>query len=127
MKVREDYSLLRKWISINILESKAVYFGLKSLCHILSSHILVRSDNTATVGALSKMGSSKSIILDEVMTSIWEWALDRDIWISSTYIPSKFNEEADIESKKHGIRSVWKLNSASFFSDFTGSKFSTYY
>ena len=110
-------------VHINILESKAVYFGLKSLCDFPGSHILVRSDNTATVGAISKMGSSKSIRLDNIITSIWEWALARNIWLSSTHIPGKFNEEADKESRKFEIRTEWKLDPSIFHAIEKGLQF----
>ena len=46
---------------INVLESKAVLFALQSLHDgTEDAHIKVLSDNTATVGALNNMGSSKS-------------------------------------------------------------------
>ena len=46
---------------INVLETKAVYFGLQSLCsEIRNQHIKVLADNSATVGAINSMGSSKS-------------------------------------------------------------------
>ena len=86
---------------INVLESKAVLYGLQALCEqVLNKHIKVLSDNTATVGAINKMGSNKSWQLDLVVTSIWEWALARGNWLTATHIPGKFNLEADMESRK---------------------------
>ena len=110
-------------LHINILESKAVLFGLKSLCDTNHTHILIRSDNTATVGAITKMGSSKSIVLNDIITDIWEWALERDIWLSSTHIPGVLNEEADKESRKFEIRTEWKLNSSTFLHVLDALKF----
>ena len=96
---------------INILEAKAVLFALLALGNdIHDEHILVLSDNTATVGALNKMGSSKSWGLDHIITQVWQWALDRDIWITASYIPGVLNIEADEESRKSETRTEWMLN-----------------
>ena len=54
-----DESLLR----INVLELKAVLFGLKRLCsHLRQTHIKVLSDNTTAVCAITNMGSCKSLL-----------------------------------------------------------------
>ena len=56
----------------NILELKAVFFGLKALCGTAkNNHILIRIDNTSAVAAIYKMGSTKSIDLDIVAQTIW--------------------------------------------------------
>ena len=56
-----DESLLH----INVLELKAVLFGLKSLCsHLRQIHIQVLSDNTTAVCAINNMGSCKSLLCD---------------------------------------------------------------
>ena len=100
---------------INILEAKAVLFALLALGYdIRDEHILVLSDNTATVGALNKMGSSKSWGLDHIITQVWQWALDRDIWITASYIPGVLNVEADEESRKSETRTEWMLNRCIF-------------
>ena len=84
---------------INILEAKAVLFGLKSLCkHIANSHILVKTDNLSTKGALNNMGSSKSLALHFQIYEIWQWAISSNNWITATHIPGIENVEADTES-----------------------------
>ena len=96
---------------INILEAKAVLFGLKSLCdNSFAKHIKILSDNTATVGALNNMGSSKSWDLDEAVTNIWDWALHKENWITASHIPGVLNVEADLESRKAESRTEWMLN-----------------
>ena len=100
---------------INILEAKAVLFGLQALGHDLQDiHVKVLSDNTATVGALNKMGSSKSWDLDHIITTVWQWAIDRDIWITASHIPGVLNIEADEESRKSEYRTEWMLNKCIF-------------
>ena len=55
-----------KSLHINVLESKAVLFGLRALGRDLhDAHIKILSDNTATVGAINKMGSTKSWDLND--------------------------------------------------------------
>ena len=100
---------------INILEAKAVLFGLQALGQdIYDEHIKILSDNTATVGALNKMGSSKSWGLDHIITEVWQWALHREIWLTATHIPGVLNIEADEESRKSESRTEWMLNKAIF-------------
>ena len=91
-------------LHINVLESKAVVFGLRSLCDTNNTHILVRSDNTGTVGAITKTGCFKSLVLNDIITDIWEWALQRDIWLSPTHIPGVLNKELGKGSRKFEIR-----------------------
>ena len=96
---------------INHLEAKAVRFGLASLCDdLFNTHILVLSDNTATVGALNNMGSSKSYLLNREIKLAWDWVLERDNWISASHIPGKLNVEADEESRRSETRTEWKLS-----------------
>ena len=104
-----------KEIHINVLESKAVLFGLKSLCgHIECKHIKVLVDNTATVGAINNMGSSKSLSLHREIKEIWDWTLEQRNWITASHIPGVLNVEADAESRKNETRTEWKLNSELF-------------
>ena len=48
----------------NVLELKAVLFGLKSLCSYLrQTHMKVLSDNITAVCAINNMGSCKSLFM----------------------------------------------------------------
>jgi len=90
---------------INILELKAVEFGLQSLCpEIRDTHILLKIDNTSAVSAINKMGSIRSILMDEVVHLIWAWAIERNTWLTATHIPGILNVEADEESLKTETR-----------------------
>ena len=101
--------------SINVLEARAVLFGLQSLCDNESNiHIKILSDNSPTVGALNNMGSSRYPDFDLEIRNIWDWAIDRGIWLSSSHIPGKLNVEADEESRKSEARLEWKLEETLF-------------
>ena len=60
-----QFALDELLLHINVLELKAVLFGLKSLCsHLRQIHIKVLSDNTTAVCAINNMGSCKSLLCD---------------------------------------------------------------
>ena len=69
---------------INILEIKASSFGLKFLCnnfHII--HILIKFGNTSAVAAINKIGSARSIDMDQVVHLIWNFILKHNNWFHS--------------------------------------------
>ena len=100
---------------INVLELKAILFGLRSLCdHIYDSHIKILSDNTTVVHYMSNMGSCRSVDCDKSTKSIWDWAIKKRLWLSSAHIRGKLNREADEESRKTGLTVEWKLNKTIF-------------
>ena len=71
-------------------------------------------DNTSAVAAVNKMGSSRSQDMDEVVHKIWEWAISKHIWITTTHIPGILNTEADKESRLSETRTEWMLNKKDF-------------
>ena len=96
---------------INILEAKAAYFGLLALDPgVHDTHIKILADNWATVGAINNMGSSKSSALNDQIQRLWEWAQNRENWITTSHIPGVLNVEADEESRKSESRTEWKLH-----------------
>lgn len=100
---------------INVTELKAVLYGLQTLAKDLSAtHIKIMSDNTTTVSAINKMGTSRSHNCDEVAKDIWEWAIERNNWLTAAHIPGIFNEEADRLSRKFEIHTEWMLNKEKF-------------
>ncbi len=104
-----------KEFHINVLECKAVLFGLQALYgHVHNTYIKVLVDNTATVGAINKMGSSRSILLHEEVLKLWNWLLDKGNWIIASHIPGKLNVKADEESRKHETKTEWMLDSDAF-------------
>lgn len=64
---------------INILELKAVLFGLKTLLHdVQSKHIRIKSDNTTVIASITSYGSVRQHLLD-VTEAIFGWAQERNI------------------------------------------------
>ena len=60
------------------------------------------------------MGSTRSIHVDQVVHLIWNFILKHANWVTATQIPGIFNEEADIESRKHETRTQWMINQKYF-------------
>ena len=96
---------------INSLELLAVLFGLKSLFNDQSStHIRLEIDNTTAVSYINAQGGVVSEKCNQIAVEIWQWAIDRDIWLSATHIPGKLNKEADQASRVFNDRTEWMLN-----------------
>ena len=109
------WSLEEQGNHINYLELKAVLLGLQSPFALINGkHILVQSDNTTTVSYINAMGGIKSIPCNDMATVIWEWCIQRDIWLSATHIPGSENIEADKESRALRDSTEWSLSQEVF-------------
>ena len=81
---------------INVLELKAILFGLSSLIpHIRNEHIKIMCDNTTAVASVNKMGSTKSVECDKIAKEIWDWGISRGLWFTAAHVPGIQNDEAD--------------------------------
>ena len=86
---------------INYLELLAAFHGLRAYCANLSgTHVRLQIDNTTAVAYLNHMGGTRSVSCDKLANTIWCWCIDRDIWISATYLPGRLNTVADTRSRK---------------------------
>ena len=52
--------------------------------------------------------------MDSLAHDIWDWAIQKNNWLSATHIPGTLNEEADKESRKAEIRTEWMLDRDTF-------------
>lgn len=96
---------------INELELKAVLFALCSLCNnVRNQHIRIMSDNTTTVCYINNMGGSKSRACNDIAKRIWQFALQRNNFLSSAHLPGKQNTLADRESRVFNDRTEWMLH-----------------
>ncbi len=100
---------------INYLELLAVCLGLKSFCSNMQNvHILTRIDNTTAVTYVNNMGGVKSLECNQMACEIWNWCIERNIWITASYLPGKLNTEADAKSRKFNDRTEWMLSKQAF-------------
>ena len=99
---------------INYLELLAVSHGLKSFCKFSKNlHVQIKSDNTYCISNISNMGSIKSEKCNILARSIWLWCIERNIWLSATFVPGFLNE-ADFESRNFSESVEWKLSKSIF-------------
>ena len=97
---------------INVLELKAVYFGLKSLCRDLNeTYIKFLTENTTAVHGINNMGSCKSVSCDTEVRKIWDWTIERNNFLTATHISGILDIDADAESREAETRTEWKLSS----------------
>lgn len=102
-------------LHINILELRAILYGLKCFTSDLRDcNILLRCDNTTAISYINRMGSIKYPALYNLSREIWQWCEERNLWIFASYITSKDNWEADKESRVLKKETEWSL-SGSFF------------
>ena len=100
---------------INVLELRAVLFGLQSLCRDLHNvHLLIKSDNTTTVAYIRNMGGCKSAPCNIIARKIWNWALNNNNWLTATHIEGRLNTEPDNLSRLFDDHTEWMLNPVLF-------------
>ena len=75
-------------VHIYVLEIHAAKLTLLALAPDVShTHICLMVDNTMAVPYIDKMGGLHSPTCNEIALSIWHWAKDRNIWLSTVFIP----------------------------------------
>ena len=101
--------------SINYLELLAVFNALKSLFALSSNlHLQFQCDNTSAVSYINNMGGMTSFEMDKLAGEIWQWCLDRNIYISATHLSGSENLTADFLSRnflsrKFSDSTEWQL------------------
>lgn len=100
---------------INLLELKAAFIGLQCFAKDLSNmEILLRIDNTTAIAYINRFGGVQHNHLNEVTRQIWQWCEQKKLFIFASYIKSKDNTEADLESRHFNIDTEWDLSSKAF-------------
>ena len=95
---------------INYLELLAVLLTLKAICgECANLHIRAQCDNTTAVCYINNMGGSKSPDCNLATRQIWDYCIERNIWLSASHLPGCENTEVDRESRHFNDRTEWKL------------------
>lgn len=98
---------------INILELKAIHFGLKCFARNLKNcNVLIRTDNTTALACVNRMGSIQHQSLNNLARQIWKFCELRNIYIFASYIRSSSNTQADEASRVLRSDTEWSLNKA---------------
>lgn len=96
---------------INYLELVAAFCGLKSFSKELKNcKILLRIDNKTAISCINRMGSVKYQHLNDICRNIWQWCEMRNMVIFASYIKSKENVMADLESRCLKTDTEYSLN-----------------
>ena len=102
-------------LHINLLELKAILFGLQSfLSHLSNTHVRIRSDNATAVAYINNLGGISSIPCHKISKSIWLWAIDKCIHLSAEHLPGSHNVLADKASRIFSNNTEWSLASDVF-------------
>ena len=97
---------------INTLETKAVWIGeIYTLDNASNMHVRLRVDNTTAVAAVRKQGDLKNQERNDFARLIWDFARERNIWLSIQHIPGVENVEADEASRYFKDSAEWGISS----------------
>ena len=61
------------------------------------------SDNNTTISYINSMGGCKAIECNSLTKHIWDWARERNIWLSAAHIPGSSNVDADRLSRNSNL------------------------
>ena len=88
--------------------------AIKSFCKNKASiQVKLLMDNTTAISYINKMEGS-SPVLASLVYEIWQWCLQRKIYLSAQHIPGILNYAADQESRVYRDSSDWKLDPTVF-------------
>ncbi|XP_061089959.1 uncharacterized protein LOC133123505 [Conger conger] len=96
---------------INVLEITAVWLALQRFEPLLRGrHVLIRSDNKATVAYVNRQGGTKCPHLHRLAVRIWTWAYPRVRSLRALYVPGQLNCGADLLSRGGPSPLEWCLH-----------------
>ena len=99
------------------MELFAVFPALKTFCtRDNNTHTQLQLDNTTAIAYLNNMGGTKSIELNSLSITIWEWCIQRSLLVSAVYIAGKLNGDADNKSRVFNDKHEYMLNREVFLS-----------
>jgi len=109
------WSQEQRSLHINVRELYVVFICLTIFCKDMHGiHVRFELDNTTAVSYVNEMGGCKSVACNAVAIKIWNWCIDRDLWISAVYLPGTMNVEADALSRRRYSDHEWMLNKSIF-------------
>lgn len=105
-----QWTLSESVLHINMLELKAVLFGLQSfLSDSKDIHVRIKSDNMTAVTYINNLGGSRSISCHRITKEIWTWAISKNIHLSAEFLPGVENVLADRASRVFDENTEWQL------------------
>ena len=99
---------------MNALELYAAYLNLLSFVKDTYVDIRLMLYSTSAISYINKMGGTHYKVCNSVAIDIWNWAIERGIWLSAAYISSSKNETADCKSRNFHDNTEWSLDNTIF-------------
>jgi hypothetical protein len=110
-----QWSISERHSHINILEIKAAFLGIKSMCsEVRDKHIRILVDNVTAVAYINDMGGMNSPQCNLIGRQIWHWAAEMKNWISAAHIPGSNNVLADKASRVFHTPTEWSIDQRIF-------------
>ncbi len=96
---------------INCLELLAVWLALRRFRTLLhEKHVLVRSDNTATVAYINHQGGLRSRRMSQLARHLLLWSQKHLRSLRAVHVPGELNRAADELSRQHALPGEWRLH-----------------
>ncbi len=96
---------------INCLELLAVWLALRRFRTLLhEKHVLVRSDNTATVAYINHQGGLCSRRMSQLARHLLLWSQKHLRSLCAVHVPGELNRAADELSRQHALPGEWQLH-----------------
>ncbi len=96
---------------INCLELLAVWLALRRFRTLLhEKHILVRSDNTATVAYINHQGGLRSRRMSQLARHLLLWSQKHLRSLRAVHVSGELNRAADELSRQHALPGEWRLH-----------------
>ena len=98
---------------INVLELKGAMLGIQSgrlLKNQSSKIISLNMDSSTAVAYVNHKGGTHSPELLQVALQLWNWCIQRNLFIIAYHVPGKTNVVADRESREFIDNSDWKID-----------------
>ncbi len=94
---------------INYLELLAVWLALRRFRTLLhEKHVLVRSDNTATVAYINHQGGLRSRRMSQLARHLLLWSQKHLRSLRAVHVPGELNRAADELSRQHALPGEWR-------------------
>lgn len=88
----------------------AAFFGLQSFCqNERGIHVQTCWDNSMTVNYINAIGGTHSIECNTIAKDIWQWCIDKQVWLTAVHIPETKNVEANRESRVFSDNKEWMI------------------
>ena len=95
---------------INSLELFAAKLILQALLqNVTGAHVRIMTDNTTAICYINKMGGTRAPECNKVTYEIWQWCINKGIWLSAAHIPGRDNKVADFKSRNFIDNKEWSL------------------